>query len=411
MNIAHLTYRCFSLLLILLSFSPVISTYLTFGKLAVIYSYVVYLVMAFICLFYFCKNKKMLFRKYRIPSILYILMILYILAAIIKLIFVPSGIFPFQRMQVMCSFLCFGGMFIMLSDKNLANLNKNWWKWMPLFFLIVFILIHRWHYMSILCFCLFYLIVSDCLKRNKRLFVYFAIIMMIWGIFQRMEYIRIAGAVVIFLCLRYNLIPNKYVCGKIFQVLLVLPLLLLLLGIMGMFNVFDMDSYVETEYISASGERMNDDTRTLLYEESIASAIKNNYVIYGRTPAYGYDTPWFTIEGTNHAWNDVRGLFPQRNSEVFVINIFTWMGIIGFLTWLIFFYYTGYKAIKQSNNKYIRAFALFIGVYWIGCWIENPFDHPSPHFFILYIVSSLCLRSDICQFNDIEMKSYLKNIL
>lgn len=411
MNITHLAYRWFPILLILLSFSSVISTYLTLGKLAVIYKYVVYLVMAFICLFHFWKNKTMLFRKYRIPSILYILMILYVLAAIIKQFFVPSGIFPFQRMQVMCSFLCTGGMFIMLSDKNLANINKTWWKWMPLFFFIVFIPVHRWHYMSILYFCLFYLIVSDCLKGDKRLFVYFAIIMMIWGIFQRMDYIRIAGPVVIFLCLRCNLVSNKYICSKIFQVLIFIPFLLLLLGIMGKFNVFDMDSYVGTEYITASGERMSDDTRTFLYEESIASAVKNNYMIYGRTPAYGYDTPWFTIDGTNHAWNEMKGLFPQRNSEVFVINIFTWMGLLGLLVWFMFFYYTGYKAIKQSNNKYIRAFALFIGVYWIGCWIAYPFDYPSSAFFMLYIVSSLCLRSDICQLNDMEMKSYLKSIL
>lgn len=349
--------------------------------------------------------------NYRIPSLLYILMILYVILAIIKQMFVPSAIFPFMRMQVMCSFLCFGIVFIMLSDIFLRNYIRMWWKYIPLIFILICPFVHKYHYLNILYFCLFYIIVIEYITKRKCLFIYFAYFMMVWGIFQRMDIIKLTFPFIILLLMKFNLLSNKTVCKIIYHFVMLIPIILFYIGTKGNFNIFGMDKYISEEYITSSGENLKQDTRTLLYTEAISSAIKNDYVLYGRTPAYGYDTPWFLLNKKKHSWYKEAGVYPQRNAEVFVVNIFTWMGLIGLITWFLFFYTLGLKAISKSKNKYINAFALFIGMFWVGCWIEYPFDFPTIEFITLYLVSALCLRKELCLLDNNNMKIYLKKIL
>lgn len=99
---------------------------------------------------------------------------------------------------------------------------------------------------------------------------------------------------------------------------------------------------------------MTEDTRTFLYEEALSSAVNNQYLIWGRTPAYGMDSPFVqSFDDADYVGMalTIKGKMPQRICEAFIPNIITWCGILGFL---IFFYYS----TNLATESLIKATAL-----------------------------------------------------
>jgi len=83
-------------------------------------------------------------------------------------------------------------------------------------------------------------------------------------------------------------------------VMIIAPLVFLTLGVTGVFNVFKMSDYIgelKATGLDDEGDRskidVTADTRTFLYVEVIESAIRNDYWIFGRTPARGNDSSSF----------------------------------------------------------------------------------------------------------------------
>ena len=83
--------------------------------------------------------------------------------------------------------------------------------------------------------------------------------------------------------------------------LFIIPIMLFLLGVSDIFNVFKMDEYVKGDYTTVGTDEFGNrveinvttDTRTFIYTEVLQSAIKNNYWLFGRTPARGNDSEIF----------------------------------------------------------------------------------------------------------------------
>src|SRR5690606_8010144 len=111
------------------------------------------------------------------------------------------------------------------------------------------------------------------------------------------------------------------------------------LALTGRFNIFNMEEYISGEYktqtlIDGKLEEtsLTADTRTLLYQETLTSAIKNNYVWHGRTPARGYESPSFGAFALEQLKT---GKLERFGSEVSILNIFTWTGIIGCILYFL----------------------------------------------------------------------------
>lgn len=402
-------YKYVPLLVIMLAFSPIIFTY-GMGKMVQFYDYMVYIILSFLVLGYYWKNKNYLSRQYRYITSLYVLMIIYVVASCVKLFFVPSSIYPFQRMQVICSFLSIGTVFVFMHEAILVRTLRYWWKLVPIIVLPASLLMDKFWLVDMLQISFLFLMLSNCINKNKKYLVCFMFLYMaLYGISQRFDYLRVLLPLVVWFLIKFHICLGRVTSKILYGCLMLIPIVLFLLALNGKFNIFDMDSYVKGTYISSSGENMKDDTRTMLYEEAINSALDNRYLWYGRTPGYGYDSKFVANrEGTFYAES---GVLPQRNSEVFVVNMFTWTGVIGISAWFIFFIFFGYNVLSRAKNRYIRALVIYVGFFWICDWISNYFVAPSSTYMLLFMVIAICAQRKYQLMSDLQIELYFKRIL
>lgn len=271
-------YKYVPVLIIMLVFSPIIFTY-GVGKMSQAYDYMVYIILSVLVFCYYWKNRKKLSRQFKYITSLYVLMIIYVVASCIKLFYEPSSIYPFQRMQVMCSFLSVGTIFVMMQEDIFVRTLKIWWKYVPIIVLPVSVFMDKFWLVDMLQMSFLFLMLSNCITKNKRIWVYLMFLYMaLYGISQRFDYLRIILPLVVFVFIKFHILLGRISSKILFVFLMLLPIVFFFFAQSGKFNVFDMDSYIKGSYTSSSGENMKDDTRTMLYEEAINSALDNNYL-------------------------------------------------------------------------------------------------------------------------------------
>lgn len=172
----------------------------------------------------------------------------------------------------------------------------------------------------------------------------------------------------------WKIIPN-IVFKVIHWACYIIPIVLLILGMTGRFNIFEnlesnKGKYVEKVIMNGQVVEidLSTDTRTFIYTEVIESAIKHNYVIWGRTPARGNDSRAF---GAYNAEILKTGKYERHKNELCHLNIFTWLGLIGVILYTIIYLRSSYLAIYKSENIYLRFLGCFIAFRWAYGWIED----------------------------------------
>lgn len=151
--------------------------------------------------------------------------------------------------------------------------------------------------------------------------------------------------------------------------------LLVVLGISGTFNIFtDMASnsgkYVEKKVVNGElkEEDLSTDTRTFIYEEVLQSALRNDYVLCGRSLARGNDSNTFGI----HMAEELKtGKYERYYNELCHLNIFTWLGVIGMLLYSLIYLRSSYLAVYRSNSYFLKLIGVFIAFHWAYGWIED----------------------------------------
>lgn len=160
----------------------------------------------------------------------------------------------------------------------------------------------------------------------------------------------------------------------------IVPIILLYLGLSGTFNIFqnlssNKGKYVEKKIVNGEviENDLSADTRTFIYVEVIESALKHNYVIWGRTPARGNDS---VIFGSFKAEELKTGKYERFSNELCHTNVFTWLGLIGVILYSLIYFRSSYLAVYRSKNIYIKYLGCFIAFRWAYGWIEdfNRFD-------------------------------------
>jgi len=191
------------------------------------------------------------------------------------------------------------------------------------------------------------------------------------------------------------------------------PIVLLFLGILGTFNIFqDLASkkgeYIETKIVDGQivEEDLSADTRTFIYEEVIESALKHNYVLWGRTPARGNDSMTF---GAYSAEVLKTGKYERHANELCHTNVFTWLGLIGVVLYSLIYLRSSYLAVYRSNNIYIKFLGCFIAFRWAFGWIEdmNRFDIMS---IALWMIIAMGLSKQFRAINNKQFQIWLINI-
>lgn len=202
--------------------------------------------------------------------------------------------------------------------------------------------------------------------------------------------------------------PKLLGLGRLF--LLILPITLFILGATGQFNIFRMSEYIQGEYTTdtSSGEKedLTADTRTGLYVEVVASALKNNYMWLGRTPARGNDSVLFgaQIEAQTHT-----GKFERYTNEVSILNIFTWTGLVGVILYFLIFMRASYLAIYKSKSWYMKILGVYLSFRWAYAWVED-FSRFDLSYIFLWIIIGMCFSTSFREMSNGEFKYWVRGI-
>lgn len=208
-----------------------------------------------------------------------------------------------------------------------------------------------------------------------------------------------------------NVIPSTTI-EVVRKLFFIIPIFLFLLAVNNVFNPFRLSEYFVFQFtdekIGRDGELVVEDllsdTRTFLYQEVIETAMNNETWIFGRSPARGSETEFFEEVA------EIYGKAERYSSEVAILNIFTWTGLIGVLLYSIIFYSASYLAIKKSNNIFCKMIGIYIAMRWMYAWVEDNTDFTLNYFF-LWIVIGLCFSNNFRKLTDKEIRSWIYNSL
>lgn len=297
----------------------------------------------------------------------------------------------------------------------LRDVLKLWIKYaLPIFFIFFIWVLPRGGYYFYLGPVFLLACFMPIIKRKyKWLFVGLLLFMVFAEIGARSQSIKALVA----LSMSVAYIFSKYISTRILKMVhwlfYFLPLFLLFLGISGIFNIFqDMDShkgkYVEQKVVDGNVVQLDlyDDTRSEIYLEVITSAVLNNYVLWGRTPARGNDS-----ESFSEAVENIDGItITERfHNEVCFLNIFTWLGLIGVILYGLIYLRSSYLAVYKSNNIFVKLVGVFVAFRFMYGWVEdiNAFDIMN---ISLWMMISMGFSEDFRKMNNMEFKSWVRSI-
>ncbi len=250
-------------------------------------------------------------------------------------------------------------------------------KWMhvclPLFIFLAFVLdvdAYGFYLMPIT-------LLTPFLFSLKNKWVIFLVIISLFVVFAD---VSARSSVVKFLlpiCLSIGFLFRRLIGSKILILVsiffVVAPYLFISLAAFADFNILrDSGKSISVSAVH-KGEKADtdlfDDTRTFIYVDVITSAVENNYVLWGRTPARGNDTTTNLFEKFNIEHN--RPVSERFANEIGAANAFTHFGIIGLIIFLLLYYRAIYLALYKSNSYYMKLIGVSISFRSLYFFIED----------------------------------------
>lgn len=247
----------------------------------------------------------------------------------------------------------------------------------------------------------------------KRILLALVIIIVLIDFDARSNIIKLTIPLIISFFAFYPRILNSSFIRRSIPVIFFIPCIFFFLAATNVFNIFDMNNYIEGSYTQSkivNGEireiNLLQDTRTFLYKEVVISAIVNEYVVFGRTPARGNDSYTFGIT-TNDELKTGRN--ERYSNEVSVMNIFTWTGLIGVITYGLLLFSASWMAVTRSNNRFIKIVGLYVAFRWCTGWVEdfNRFDIMN---IVLWMAIAMCFSAEFRSYDDKMFKDWVLGI-
>lgn len=399
--------KIFPYLVFLLFVANVVGAMTFLGRITITYRYVVYALIDWCCLSYYCRHYKKLQSNYPFLCMFFNVLLLYVVYSIIKIVLgIPSSIFPWIRFGITSSCIFFSSIFIFGEEEIRTSVFKLCWKMLPviLFLSLLFCANELVYSMS---FVLLSMVFYDFLPKFKKRVCWIVLILVVTlSMYQRMDFITVCLPLCIVFVYRLLRLTKVRSLRTTITLVFVLPFVLFLLAYSGVFNIFNMESYMSDREIGKAGT-LTTDTRTFLYEESIQSAYDNNYVLFGRGIGYGYDSRF--VAERDGSFYYVRGLVPQRLSEVGVVNIFTMLGLVGLVLFVLFYRKYSFLGLI-SNNDLVKCLSLWVALYWMFSWMSHTLYLPSSEYASLFIVLSLICDEKIRKMSERQITNYIKEL-
>lgn len=189
-----------------------------------------------------------------------------------------------------------------------------------------------------------------------------------------------------------------------------LPVIFLFLGLSGVFNIFAIEEELDLSEDKYSMSTYNEeqvsmvtDTRTGLWVEEIESAVRNDYVIQGRSMARGYDSLLFGF-----MMRQITGKMERPSCETNILNIFNYFGLIGVVLYSIIFLIATHRAVNKSNNMYMPIVGLYLSFRWLFSWIED-FTRFDLNMLFIWILVGMCFSERFLKMNNQEFKDWIRS--
>ena len=250
---------------------------------------------------------------------------------------------------------------------------------------------------------IFILFIPYLKQRWQILIVIVAITSIAVAIDFRTNILKITLSVVILSIFYLKQIIGQKLVRFIHLILFIAPLILLFLATTGSFNILEKmaknEDYVITDE-HGKDQSLTQDTRTFLYVEVLASMKNTKEWLIGKSASQGYNSIWF--KDTGGAMNGIR-----HRSEVNILNILLYHGIIGVSIYFFLFYSISYIAINKSNNKLSKMLGLLIATRWLLSFIEE-FTQYDLNFYFLWLIMGLVSTKIFRSMTDGELKNYLR---
>lgn len=327
--------------------------------------------------------------------------VIYFIYGLIKIVLKEDTVDSTLPLNSCLWILQFLMVFCFMHEPVFFNFYKIWTKYFILVFLLFMLPLvnpFNWEieYLPVCVLMLFW----NVLKMKDRALIIILVLMnvMIGG--QRSQIVRMAFYILIALMFYTPLINARLI--KAFNLLLyIIPLFFLYLATFSDFNVFSDSGKFIGEDTEVAGENINDDTRTFLYVETIESSLDNGYYLLGRSPASGYNSPLFEMR------NNIVGF--TRLSEVCVLNVYTWTGVLGLTLFMCIYIYTSFRCLYKSNNRYMRMVGLAISISWLMNWFANSNYSICAYHTIIYMLMGLSLNDHLLALNDKEFAANFRH--
>ncbi|NDP28018.1 MAG: hypothetical protein GZ087_11415 [Flavobacterium sp.] len=364
----------------------------------------------------FIFQKKYFFDKTNDTNLKFVkVYLLWVLICFIRGIIVAENYWDFKNLidSGFALFLTYS-IFVFTNPSVVQNMFRTWLQYaLPLFLVFIFFMDRgaSGYYLAPLSFIGLFFPLLNTKWKIVVLFLFLFVIVV--GLDVRSNVIKY---IVTFL-LSFLFYFKSILKSKIFKfshlILLIFPFVLLFLGISNIFNIFKMDEYIKGDYETTSviaGQKEADDlkadSRSFLYEEVLLSAVKNDYVIMGRTLARGNDSNSF---GAFFAEDLGTHRYERASNEVSILNIFTWTGLIGVVLYFLIFFKAAQLAIYCSNSSYMKILGFYVSFRWAFGWIEdyNRFDIMN---LTLWIVIAMCYSKQFRKMSDRDVKMWLNGI-
>lgn len=361
-----------------------------------------------ITLYLFFKNK---IKDYNILPINLFLALVVI--ASIHGIFVSRGYWDYKLLvQNTMTFLLPISVYTFAYPHRVHNILSLWFKYA----VIIFIILTPFMYSDAFAYfvhpfilpALFFPLLN---KKWKYLTIIALIITFVMGFASRSCITRFIVAFIVgYLCRFATFRKHQF---KTTIALWIAPILFFCLATFGNFNIFNIEEEfqlterwkLKTEK-TATNDVAFEDTRTSLYKEVISSAIVKDYWILGHSLARGYYSKWFSKQKDA----PVKALESERPScESSILNVFTYMGVIGVILYMAIFVYSSYLAVCKSNNIYIPTLGIFVSFRWLFGWIED-FSSFNFTYIILWIMIAMCFSPYFRGMTNNDFKNWFKNI-
>jgi hypothetical protein len=201
-----------------------------------------------------------------------------------------------------------------------------------------------------------------------------------------------------------NFISKRFI-RNLNYVILFVPILLLILGVTKQFNIFanniDDDKYTLST-TNFENESLVADTRTFLYQEILSSLYLNNTLFFGEGATGKYKSNIFT--GILNVHDKFRS-----GSEVGILNIFLWSGLVGVLLLFSVILIVTHYGINYSNSLFCKYSSLYLSCHWLLMFVEE-FTIFDINNILFWIIIGICSSNKIRELSESDIVFIFKNI-